>query len=55
MVHITFLVKLLLLVLILSQSEEFSLQCNALQNEISHLEGHILKKIKDDEYKNEIL
>jgi len=45
----------LLLVLILRQSDTFSDQCSELQNEISRLEGHVLKRIKDLEHRNEIL
>ena len=55
MVRITVWLKLLLLVLVLRQSDEFYDQSSELQNEISRLEGHILKRIKDLEYRNEIL
>jgi len=44
MVRITFWLQLLLLVLKLRQSDALSDQCSELQNEISRLERHILKK-----------
>jgi len=55
MVRITVWLKLLLSVLILRQSNAVSDQCSELQNEISRLEGHILKRINDLEYRNEVL
>ena len=55
MVRITFWLQLLLFVLILRHSDAVSDQCSELQNEISRLEGHILKRITDLEYRNEIL
>jgi len=55
MVRIEFWLKLLLLFLILGQSDAVSDQCSELQNEISRLEGHILKRISELEYRNEIL
>jgi len=55
MFRITFWLKFLLLVLILRQSDAVSDQCNNLQNEISRLEGHILKRITELQQKNEIL
>jgi hypothetical protein len=55
MVRITFWLKLLILVLILVQSDGDSDQCSELQNEISRLEGHILKRITELQQRNEIL
>ena len=55
MVRVTFWLQLLHLVLILRHSYAVSDQCSELQNEISRLEGHILKRITDLEYRNEIL
>jgi len=55
MVRITFWLQFLLLVLILRLSVAVSDQCSELQNEISRLEGHILKRITGMEYRNEIL
>jgi len=55
MVRITVWLKLLLLVLVLRHSDAVSDQCSELQNEISRLEGHILKRINDLEYRNEVL
>ena len=55
MFRITFWLQFLLLVLILRHSDAVSDQCSDLQNEISSLEGHILKRITDLEYRNEIL
>ena len=55
MFRITIWLQLLLLVLILRQSDAVSDQCSELQNEISRLEEHILKRITELEYRNEIL
>jgi len=54
MSRITFWLQLLLLVLILRQSDAVSDQCSDLQNEISRLEGHILKRLTELEYRNKI-
>ena len=55
MVRITFWLQLLLLVLILRESDAVSDQCSEMQNEISGLEGHRLKTITELEYRKEIL
>jgi len=55
MVRIMFWLQLLLLVFLLKKSDAVSEQCWELQNEISRLEGHILKRIKELEYRDEIL
>ena len=55
MFRITIWLQLLLLVLILRQSDAVSDQCSELQNEISRLEGHILNRITELEHMNEIL
>ena len=55
MFRITIWLQLLLLVLILRQSDAVSDQCSELQNEISRLEGHILNRITELEHRNEIL
>jgi len=54
MFRITFWLQFLLLVLILRQSDVVSDQCSDLQNEISRLEGHILKRLTELEYRNKI-
>jgi hypothetical protein len=55
MVRNTFWLKMLLTVLLLRQSDADSDQCSDFQNEISRLEGHILKRITELEYRNGIL
>jgi len=55
MVRITISLLFLLLVLIQRQSNADSDQCSELQNEISRLEGHILKRISELEQRNGIL
>jgi len=55
MVSVIFWLQLLLLVLILRHSDAVPDQCSELQNEMSRLEGHMLKRITDLEYRNEIL
>jgi hypothetical protein len=55
MVHVTFWLQLLLLVLILKQSDAASDHCGELQNEISGLERNIIKRITDLQHRNEIL
>ena len=55
MVRIIYWLQLLLLVLILRQSDAVSDQCSEMQNEISGLEGHRLKILTELEYRDEIL
>ena len=55
MVRILFWLQLLLLVFLLRQSDAVFEQCWELQNEISRLEEDILKRIKELEYRNEVL
>jgi hypothetical protein len=55
MVRITFWLQFLLLVLIVRQSDAVSCQCSELQNEVARLEGHVLKRITELEYRNEFL
>ena len=55
MFRIKIWLQLLLLVLILRRLDAVSDQCSELQNEISRLEEHILKRITELEQKNEIL
>jgi len=55
MFRITIWLQLLPLVLILRQSDAVSDKCSEWQNEISRLNGHILKRITELEHKNEIL
>ena len=55
MVRIMFWLQLLLLLFWLRQSDAVFEQCWELQNEISRLEEDILKRIKELEYRNEVL
>jgi hypothetical protein len=53
MAHVIFCLKFLFLVFLLRQSNAFSEQCLGLHNEISRLEGHVLKLLTEVECRNE--